>query len=71
MLHRLGEEGERADTGSGRIAIDGKTLRRSGDRGAGKSAIDMVSAWAQANSVELDNKGLQNAATRSRPYPNC
>ncbi len=28
------------------VAIDGKTLRRSGDRGSGKAAIEMVSAWA-------------------------
>ncbi len=30
----------------GLIAIDGKTLRRSHDRRAGKAAIHMVSAWA-------------------------
>lgn len=28
------------------VAIDGKTLRRSHDRGAGKDAIHMVNAWA-------------------------
>jgi hypothetical protein len=31
------------------VAIDGKTLRRSFDRAAGKGAIHMVSAWASAN----------------------
>lgn len=35
------------------IAIDGKTLRRSFDRAAEKSAIHMVSAWATANGVCL------------------
>lgn len=30
------------------VAIDGKTLRRSYDRGSSKSAIHMVSAWASA-----------------------
>jgi len=35
------------------VAIDGKTLRRSYDRGCGKAAIHMVSAWAQNNSVVL------------------
>jgi len=35
------------------IAIDGKVLRRSHDRGAGKSAIDMVSAWATENHLVL------------------
>ena len=35
------------------VAIDGKTLRRSYDRGSSKSAIHMVSAWASANHISL------------------
>ena len=35
------------------IAIDGKTLRRSFDRAAGKAAIHMVSAWAAENELVL------------------
>jgi len=35
------------------IAIDGKVLRRSHDKGIGKAAIDMVSAWANANHLVL------------------
>jgi predicted transposase YbfD/YdcC len=35
------------------IAIDGKTLRRSFDNAAGKSAIHMVSAWATTNHISL------------------
>jgi len=35
------------------IALDGKTLRRSHDKGIGKAAIDMVSAWATANRLVL------------------
>jgi len=35
------------------IAIDGKLLRRSHDRGVGKAAIDMVSAWANSNHLVL------------------
>jgi predicted transposase YbfD/YdcC len=35
------------------IAIDGKVLRRSHDKGIGKAAIDMVSAWASANRLVL------------------
>jgi predicted transposase YbfD/YdcC len=35
------------------IAIDGKTLRGSYDRGAGKAAIHMVSAWATENKLSL------------------
>ena len=33
------------------IAVDGKTARRSHDRGAGKAAIHTVSAWASANGI--------------------
>jgi len=35
------------------IAVDGKTLRRSHDRRAGKKAIHRVSAWASANRLVL------------------
>jgi predicted transposase YbfD/YdcC len=35
------------------VAIDGKTLRRSFDKAAGKSAIHMVGAWAAANHIGL------------------
>ena len=35
------------------VAIDGKQLRRSHDRAAGKSAIAMVSAWAEENRLVL------------------
>ena len=35
------------------VAIDGKTLRRSHDRILGKSAIHMVSAWANSNRLVL------------------
>jgi predicted transposase YbfD/YdcC len=35
------------------IAIDGKVLRRSHDKGIDKAAIDMVSAWATANRLVL------------------
>jgi predicted transposase YbfD/YdcC len=40
-------------TGGQIIAIDGKTLRRSYDKGSGKAAIHMVSAWASANHISL------------------
>lgn len=35
------------------VALDGKTLRRSHDRAAGKQAIQMVSAWAAENRLVL------------------
>jgi predicted transposase YbfD/YdcC len=49
------------------IAIDGKVLRRSQDKGIGKAAIDMVSAWACANhlvlgQVKVDDKSNEITA---------
>ena len=35
------------------IAIDGKTLRRTGDRARGLGALHLVSAWATANGLTL------------------
>ena len=35
------------------VAIDGKTVRRSQDKRAGKQAIHLVSAWASANTLTL------------------
>ena len=35
------------------VAIDGKTVRRSHDKRAGKGAIHLVSAWASANTLTL------------------
>ena len=35
------------------VAIDGKTVRRSHDRGAGRGAIHLVSAWASVNTLTL------------------
>lgn len=35
------------------VAVDGKTLRRSFDRGSKKAAVHMVSAWSDANQVVL------------------
>lgn len=49
------------------IAIDGKYVRRSHDKGNGKAAIDMVSAWATANhlvlgQVKVDDKSNEITA---------
>ena len=49
------------------VAIDGKTLRRSHDSRAGKSAIHMVNAWASANrlvlgQVKVDDKSNEITA---------
>lgn len=49
------------------VALDGKTVRRSHDRSAGKKAIHMVSAWASANrlvlaQVKVDDKSNEITA---------
>lgn len=49
------------------IGIDGKVVRRSHDKGIGKAAIDMVSAWASANhlvlgQVKVDDKSNEITA---------
>lgn len=46
-------EGLRRAVGAEVVAIDGKSLRRSVDRGKGKGPIHMVSAWAQENRLVL------------------
>ena len=42
-----------ADKVGGVVAIDGKTVRRSHDKGVGKKAIHMVSAWSSDNNLVL------------------
>ena len=51
------------------IAIDGKTLRRSHDRSAGKSAIAMVSAWAQGNSLVLGQTRVSERSNEITAIP--
>jgi predicted transposase YbfD/YdcC len=42
-----------AEVAAGAVAIDGKTARRSHDRGRGKAALHLVSAWASASGLVL------------------
>src|SRR5262249_40611820 len=56
-------------TGGQVLAIDGKTLRGSYDRGDAKAAVHMVSVWATANhlslgSVTVDEKSNEITAIR-------
>ncbi len=48
------------------VAIDGKTLRRSFDKGTAKRAIHMVSAWATENGVVL---GQRKVDAKSNEIP--
>ncbi len=55
------------------VAIDGKTLRGSADREAGRAAIHMVSAWA-TNSCRWARSSSGRKPTRSprsRNFSNC
>ena len=51
------------------IAIDGKTLRHSFDRGKGKGAIHMVSAWACANRLVLGQVKVDEKTNEIRAIP--
>jgi predicted transposase YbfD/YdcC len=51
------------------VAIDGKTLRRSFDRAAGKGAIHMVSAWASVNRVVLGQQQVDEKSNEITAIP--
>jgi predicted transposase YbfD/YdcC len=51
------------------IAVDGKLPRRSHDRGAGRAAIDMVSAWASANGVVLGQRATDEKSNEITAIP--
>jgi len=51
------------------IAIDGKTVRRSHDRGAGRAAIHLVSAWASANRLVLTQAPVNEKSNEITALP--
>jgi predicted transposase YbfD/YdcC len=51
------------------VAIDGKNLRRSHDRTLGKSAIYMVSAWAEANRLVLGQRKVDDKSNEITAVP--
>ncbi|HEY7907584.1 MAG TPA: ISAs1 family transposase [Thermomicrobiales bacterium] len=51
------------------IACDGKVVRRSHDRGAGKAAIHMVSAWASANRLVLGQVAVEEKSNEITAIP--
>ena len=56
-------------TGGQVVAIDGKTLRRSHDGVAGKSAIHMVSAWASVNRLILGQTKVDKRSNEITAIP--
>ena len=51
------------------VAIDGKTLRRSHDRYAGKPALHLVSAWASANRLALAQAKVEGHSNETTAIP--
>lgn len=51
------------------IAIDGKTARRSYDKGSGKGAIHMVSAWASQNRLVLGQRKVDDKSNEITAIP--
>ncbi len=54
-----------ATLGVKQIAIDGKTARRSHDRGVGQSPLHLVSAWATANHLTLGQVAVSDKSNDS------
>lgn len=52
------------------VAIDGKTLRGSADREAGRAAIHMVSAWATENKLSLGQVVVAEKSNEITAIPN-
>ena len=51
------------------VAIDGKTVRRSHDSRAGRSAIHVVSAWASANRLALGQTRVDDKSNEITAIP--
>jgi predicted transposase YbfD/YdcC len=62
-------EALRESIGGDIVAIDGKTLRRSCDHAASKSAIHMVSAWANANRLVLGQRKVDDKSNEITAIP--
>jgi predicted transposase YbfD/YdcC len=51
------------------VAVDGKTLRRSHDRAAGKGPLHLVSAWAAANQVVFGQVAVDGKSNEITAIP--
>ena len=52
------------------VAIDGKTLRGSHDRGRGKAALHLVSAWAVGNRLTPGQEAVDSKSNEITAIPN-
>ena len=62
-------EAVREQTDGDVVAIDGKTLRRSGDRASSKMPIHMVSAWAAGNGMVLGQVKTSEHSNEITAFP--
>lgn len=58
-----------AELGLKRIALDGKTLRRSFDRAAAKNALHLVSAWSVENHLTLGQVAVDDKSNEITAIP--
>jgi predicted transposase YbfD/YdcC len=58
-----------AATGGKLVAIDGKTLRRSGDTAAGQRALHLLTAWATENRLVLGQRAVDGHANEITALP--
>ena len=79
VMNRIGPElfascflnfvAERLPGAAGQIAIDGKTLRRSHDRGKGQPALHLVSAYATTHSLVLGQRAMADKSNEITAIP--
>ena len=79
VMNRIGPElfascflnfvAERLPDCVGQIAIDGKTSRRSHDRGRGQAALHLVSAYATAHSLVLGQRAVADKSNEITAIP--
>ena len=60
---------ERLPAAVGQIAIDGKTSRRSHDRGKGQAALHLVSAYATTHSLVLGQRAVEDKSNEITAIP--
>ncbi|MFD0386632.1 ISAs1 family transposase [Tistrella bauzanensis] len=65
----LGFVAERLPEAVGQIAIDGKTSRRSHDRGRGKAALHLVSAYATTHNLVLGQRAVADKSNEINAIP--
>ena len=79
VMNRIGPElfaacflnfvAERLPAAVGQIAIDGKTSRRSHDRGKGQAALHLVSAYATTHSLVLGQRAVMDKSNEITAIP--